>query len=51
MPQMAPLSWLTLYFIFIMMFIMFMILNYFSFMYTPKNIMKTKKNINLNWKW
>nr|AEP27489.1 ATP synthase F0 subunit 8 [Sitona lineatus] len=50
MPQMAPISWLILYFIFILMFFMFIILNYFSFMYTPKIMMK-KNEITLNWKW
>nr|YP_009567874.1 ATP synthase F0 subunit 8 [Sitona obsoletus]QBF03823.1 ATP synthase F0 subunit 8 [Sitona obsoletus] len=51
MPQMAPLNWLTLYFIFILLFIMFMILNYFSFTYSPKNFKKDKMKIILNWKW
>nr|AYR05301.1 ATP synthase F0 subunit 8 [Coleoptera sp. ACP-2013] len=53
MPQMAPMSWLTLYILFILMFMLMIILNYYTFMYSPKNNNKyNKKNkIILNWKW
>nr|QXG19017.1 ATP synthase F0 subunit 8 [Chymomyza costata] len=53
MPQMAPLSWLLLFIIFSFAFIMFCLLNYYSYMPSlPKS--KSLKNINLNsmnWKW
>nr|AXS64965.1 ATP synthase F0 subunit 8 [Coleoptera sp. 6 KM-2017] len=51
MPQMAPLNWLTLMFYFIMIFMLFNSMNYFSFMYNSKTFKKDKKKINLNWKW
>nr|AEP27669.1 ATP synthase F0 subunit 8 [Doydirhynchus austriacus] len=51
MPQMAPLSWLILFFFFISIFLMFNSLNYFIFLYENKT-MQVKKNINkYNWKW
>nr|ALO77682.1 ATP synthase F0 subunit 8 [Urodontus glabratus] len=51
MPQMAPLSWLTLFVYFSLIFFLFMFLNYYIFTY-PSN----KKTINLvalskSWKW
>nr|YP_010759132.1 ATP synthase F0 subunit 8 [Myladina unguiculina]WEX49722.1 ATP synthase F0 subunit 8 [Myladina unguiculina] len=52
MPQMAPLNWLTLMLTFIMIFLMFNIMNYYSFTYnnvTKK--MSAIKNIKINWKW
>nr|YP_010448660.1 ATP synthase F0 subunit 8 [Sinelater perroti]UTS56948.1 ATP synthase F0 subunit 8 [Sinelater perroti] len=51
MPQMAPLSWLILFFFFIVIFMILNSLNYFSFSYPPK--MKTKKVYSkfINWKW
>nr|UFR82854.1 ATP synthase F0 subunit 8 [Goliathus goliatus]UFR82893.1 ATP synthase F0 subunit 8 [Mecynorhina torquata ugandensis] len=51
MPQMAPLSWLILFFIFCLTFILFNILNYYCFIYPVKfnPIKKTTKKIN--WKW
>nr|AFU50294.1 ATP synthase F0 subunit 8 [Disteniazteca fimbriata] len=51
MPQMAPLNWLTLFFLFIMIFKLFNIMNYFSYsnMITSKSLnLKTTK---INWKW
>nr|YP_009441685.1 ATP synthase F0 subunit 8 [Usechus lacerta]AOY39204.1 ATP synthase F0 subunit 8 [Usechus lacerta] len=51
MPQMAPLNWLTLMIYFMMIMIMFNYLNYFSFMYNNKNMMKKKITLHLNWKW
>nr|ARH53795.1 ATP synthase F0 subunit 8 [Curculio elephas] len=52
MPQMSPMSWLTLYFMFIIIFLLMIILNYYSFLYNPKNKLNLKKNKNLiNWKW
>nr|ACC94962.1 ATPase 8 [Samoaia leonensis] len=53
MPQMAPIKWLTLYFIFSMIFILFCSFNYYAYMpNSPKS--SNLKNINLNsmnWKW
>nr|AML25881.1 ATP synthase F0 subunit 8 [Staphylinidae sp. BMNH 1274178] len=51
MPQMAPMSWLLLFFMFIIAFIMFNILNYYSFLYPPKTAKTKKKSIFINWKW
>nr|ARH53821.1 ATP synthase F0 subunit 8 [Elaphrus cupreus] len=52
MPQMAPMNWLLLYFMFTIIFLMFNFLNYYLYLIknTSNNI---KKNINktLNWKW
>nr|QXG82662.1 ATP synthase F0 subunit 8 [Curculionidae sp. BMNH 1042554] len=50
MPQMAPINWLSLYFLFTMMFLIFIIMNYFSFLYKPKMTQKKKKFSN-SWKW
>nr|YP_010183486.1 ATP synthase F0 subunit 8 [Curtos fulvocapitalis]QVG61302.1 ATP synthase F0 subunit 8 [Curtos fulvocapitalis] len=52
MPQMAPLFWMNLFITFIMIFIMFNILNYFSLIYYKnKNINFSKKNKITFWKW
>nr|ARH53704.1 ATP synthase F0 subunit 8 [Anostirus castaneus] len=51
MPQMAPLSWINLFIMFITIFMIMNALNYFSFKYentTSKTSPKTKK---INWKW
>nr|YP_011010592.1 ATP synthase F0 subunit 8 [Halobates alluaudi]WPW47246.1 ATP synthase F0 subunit 8 [Halobates alluaudi]WPW47285.1 ATP synthase F0 subunit 8 [Halobates alluaudi] len=51
MPQMAPLSWLSLMIMFIMMIIVINSMSYFNKNYMIK---KNKKNMNmnqLNWKW
>uniref|UniRef100_A0AAU6QEJ8 ATP synthase complex subunit 8 n=1 Tax=Euchirus longimanus TaxID=1968892 RepID=A0AAU6QEJ8_9SCAR len=51
MPQMAPLNWLTLFFLFSITLLIFSSMNYFSFLY-PANpaSFKTPKN-NISWKW
>nr|ALO77600.1 ATP synthase F0 subunit 8 [Hemipeplus sp. HEM01] len=51
MPQMAPLNWLTLFIMFILIFISFNIMNYYSFLYFQKSLESTKKIIKINWKW
>nr|YP_010022263.1 ATP synthase F0 subunit 8 [Xanthochlorus tibetensis]QOL12453.1 ATP synthase F0 subunit 8 [Xanthochlorus tibetensis] len=53
MPQMAPLSWLSLYFMFTVTLILFCIVNYYMYMpSTPTSQTTSKKeNISLNWKW
>nr|YP_010464317.1 ATP synthase F0 subunit 8 [Heterotarsus carinula]UUL71694.1 ATP synthase F0 subunit 8 [Heterotarsus carinula] len=53
MPQMAPLNWLSLMIMFIMMMLMFNILNYYSFISYNKSLKlqsQIKMKIN-NWKW
>nr|ALO77386.1 ATP synthase F0 subunit 8 [Agrilus sp. AGR01] len=52
MPQMAPMSWLILFFIFSVTFIFFIVLNYFLMIYHPK-LEKSKKIKQqlINWKW
>nr|AXS66573.1 ATP synthase F0 subunit 8 [Tenebrionoidea sp. 17 KM-2017] len=51
MPQMSPLNWLSLMILFILIFIMFNAINYFSFMYHPKTkVIQTTKKMT-NWKW
>nr|YP_010894810.1 ATP synthase F0 subunit 8 [Amiota dentata]WJW73323.1 ATP synthase F0 subunit 8 [Amiota dentata] len=53
MPQMAPISWLILFIIFSFSFILFSILNYYSYLpFSPKSInLKTIKLNSMNWKW
>nr|YP_009024415.1 ATP synthase F0 subunit 8 [Massicus raddei]AGO01997.1 ATP synthase F0 subunit 8 [Massicus raddei] len=51
MPQMAPLNWLTLYIFFFMIFMLFNMINYYSFFYTVKKDLIKKKSTSLNWKW
>nr|YP_009158930.1 ATP synthase F0 subunit 8 [Aegorhinus superciliosus]AHG32664.1 ATP synthase F0 subunit 8 [Aegorhinus superciliosus] len=51
MPQMAPINWLSLYFMFLIIFILFIIINYFSFIYPMKPFNKNKNKLMLNWKW
>nr|AML25539.1 ATP synthase F0 subunit 8 [Staphylinidae sp. BMNH 1274704] len=51
MPQMAPLNWLMLFIMFIIIFMMFNFINYYSFMYLSKKNKFIKKNFKLNWKW
>nr|YP_009732539.1 ATP synthase F0 subunit 8 [Trachys auricollis]QHS71062.1 ATP synthase F0 subunit 8 [Trachys auricollis] len=52
MPQMAPLSWLLLFSIFSLTFIIFVMINYYSIIYTtPKNSLKGKVSNKINWKW
>nr|AVN67410.1 ATP synthase F0 subunit 8 [Eublaberus distanti] len=51
MPQMMPLSWLTLYLFFILMLLLFSFINYFSLIHTPL-LFKNKIMIkSLSWKW
>nr|AND96020.1 ATP synthase F0 subunit 8 [Onthophagus carbonarius] len=51
MPQMAPINWLMLLFYFSMIFMMFNVMNYYSFNYNIKMFSFKKKIKNLNWKW
>nr|YP_010538736.1 ATP synthase F0 subunit 8 [Pteroptyx tener]QTC08244.1 ATP synthase F0 subunit 8 [Pteroptyx tener]QTC08257.1 ATP synthase F0 subunit 8 [Pteroptyx tener]QTC08270.1 ATP synthase F0 subunit 8 [Pteroptyx tener]QTC08283.1 ATP synthase F0 subunit 8 [Pteroptyx tener]UYE92347.1 ATP synthase F0 subunit 8 [Pteroptyx tener] len=51
MPQMAPLSWLNLFIFFIMIFMLFNVMNYFSLIYKNNNIKKDTKKSIITWKW
>nr|AML26428.1 ATP synthase F0 subunit 8 [Staphylinidae sp. BMNH 1274642] len=52
MPQMSPLNWMSLFITFTIIFIMFNVMNYFSFKYQPIKKKTTNLNsIKINWKW
>nr|UOU84892.1 ATP synthase F0 subunit 8 [Themira lucida] len=53
MPQMAPISWLSLFIMFSITFLLFNILNYYSFLPTsPKQSESSKIHSSpFNWKW
>nr|WRQ18124.1 ATP synthase F0 subunit 8 [Coproporus sp.] len=51
MPQMAPLNWTLLFIFFIIIFILFNIMNYYSLNYQPKTYKSKMKNFLINWKW
>nr|UFR82802.1 ATP synthase F0 subunit 8 [Eudicella quadrimaculata] len=51
MPQMSPLSWLLLFIIFCVTFILFNVLNYFCFIYPVKFTPIKKTTQKINWKW
>nr|WKU83758.1 ATP synthase F0 subunit 8 [Argentinomyia sp. ECU10] len=53
MPQMAPISWLSLFMLFSIIFILFNSMNYFIYfplLIKSKNIKSTSTN-SMNWKW
>nr|QBZ37552.1 ATP synthase F0 subunit 8 [Ceruchus minor] len=51
MPQMAPMNWLTLFMMIVSTFLIFNSLNYFSFIYKPKQLVSLKKHQKTSWKW
>nr|UOU85100.1 ATP synthase F0 subunit 8 [Simulium erythrocephalum] len=56
MPQMAPISWLTLFILFTIIFMLFNIMNYFCVVFTPNTSKESEKTPqlsppSLNWKW
>nr|QNE85728.1 ATP synthase F0 subunit 8 [Euleia heraclei] len=53
MPQMAPIGWLSLFFIFSITFILFSVMNYYSMIpKSPKSKISSKSMTkSLNWKW
>nr|YP_010263938.1 ATP synthase F0 subunit 8 [Halobates peronis]UIG88244.1 ATP synthase F0 subunit 8 [Halobates peronis] len=51
MPQMAPLSWLSLMIMFILMMIMINSLTYFNKNYNIQKKTKEMKIKKINWKW
>nr|QNE86018.1 ATP synthase F0 subunit 8 [Silo nigricornis] len=44
MPQMMPLNWLMLFIMFNLIFMIFMIMNYYNFKFIYNNNMKIKTN-------
>nr|YP_010946768.1 ATP synthase F0 subunit 8 [Pseudoglomeris montshadskii]WGO57525.1 ATP synthase F0 subunit 8 [Pseudoglomeris montshadskii] len=51
MPQMMPLSWTFLYFMFITITVVFSIMNYYLYINKPKDYTKHIYIKKLNWKW
>nr|YP_009500782.1 ATP synthase F0 subunit 8 [Popillia japonica]AXA13794.1 ATP synthase F0 subunit 8 [Popillia japonica] len=51
MPQMAPLNWLSLFFLIIIIFLLFNVLNYFSFLQPLKTQSHNPTIKKINWKW
>nr|YP_010238746.1 ATP synthase F0 subunit 8 [Amphinemura wui]QTE20670.1 ATP synthase F0 subunit 8 [Amphinemura wui] len=52
MPQMAPISWLTLFIAFSLILLIFNFVNYFSFLpKCPEITQKTISSSSMNWKW
>nr|AOY39958.1 ATP synthase F0 subunit 8 [Xyleborus sp. BMNH 1040067] len=51
MPQMAPMSWVTLYLFFSSIFIVTCVLNFFIFKYSPQSNYTSIKKLTTNWKW
>uniref|UniRef100_A0A6H0N4E8 ATP synthase complex subunit 8 n=1 Tax=Brephilydia jejuna TaxID=2546586 RepID=A0A6H0N4E8_9CUCU len=51
MPQMAPLNWLILAIVFTLVFLVFNIINYFSFNYETKSLKTSKEKVISSWKW
>nr|YP_010835953.1 ATP synthase F0 subunit 8 [Rhopalopsole subnigra]WGC89472.1 ATP synthase F0 subunit 8 [Rhopalopsole subnigra] len=52
MPQMAPISWLTLFIMFSLILLIFNFVNYFIFLPTaPKSSHTQILSPTMNWKW
>nr|YP_010850286.1 ATP synthase F0 subunit 8 [Tomicus minor]WGH11777.1 ATP synthase F0 subunit 8 [Tomicus minor] len=52
MPQMSPMNWMILFMLFSFIFILSMIINYFSFYYFSSPPKKNYLMSNMvNWKW
>nr|WRM53934.1 ATP synthase F0 subunit 8 [Linnaemya omega] len=54
MPQMAPIAWLSLFIIFSITYMIFNMMNYYSFTpIMPKSKLMNKQYFknSLNWKW
>nr|QLY89633.1 ATP synthase F0 subunit 8 [Fannia sociella] len=54
MPQMAPIGWLSLFIIFSITFVIFNMMNYYSFISNmPKSNLTSKNYLtnSFNWKW
>nr|ACJ69420.1 ATP synthase F0 subunit 8 [Diplonychus rusticus]UCU57415.1 ATP synthase F0 subunit 8 [Appasus japonicus] len=52
MPQMAPLWWTTLFFVFLISFMIMCTINYFLVSYNATEYKTSKKSkTSINWKW
>nr|YP_009132585.1 ATP synthase F0 subunit 8 [Nyssomyia umbratilis]AKA63227.1 ATP synthase F0 subunit 8 [Nyssomyia umbratilis] len=53
MPQMAPLMWLSLFIFFLLMYLLFNIMNYFSYITLSKTEENNKvlQKTDSTWKW
>nr|YP_010878898.1 ATP synthase F0 subunit 8 [Sambus kanssuensis]WHE42537.1 ATP synthase F0 subunit 8 [Sambus kanssuensis] len=51
MPQMAPLSWFTLYMIFFLTLMTFNLINFYLNQPTPLKMSNKKLMKSINWKW
>nr|WIL96419.1 ATP synthase F0 subunit 8 [Pseudomiza obliquaria] len=54
MPQMMPINWILSFILFIMIFLIFNVMNYYIMNnqnFNKKIINKSNKLNNLNWKW
>nr|AOY39932.1 ATP synthase F0 subunit 8 [Scolytinae sp. BMNH 1040002] len=51
MPQMAPMSWMTLYLVFSIILMITMAISFFQILYTKKTSSKKKIKTQMNWKW
>nr|QWB85771.1 ATP synthase F0 subunit 8 [Phlyctenosis sp. N135] len=51
MPQMAPINWLILMMMFTTIFVIFNVINYFTFSYKIKMKSTEKTKVKVNWKW
>nr|UPX88333.1 ATP synthase F0 subunit 8 [Coenosia pumila] len=53
MPQMAPINWLSLFIIFSISFMIFNMMNYYSYIPSmPQSFKKNSKKMDsFNWKW
>nr|QXJ41882.1 ATP synthase F0 subunit 8 [Pissodes strobi] len=51
MPQMAPMNWICLYLFFSSIFILILIMSYFSFMYPTKMFKTSSQKLLHSWKW
>nr|YP_010946976.1 ATP synthase F0 subunit 8 [Symplocodes ridleyi]WGO57733.1 ATP synthase F0 subunit 8 [Symplocodes ridleyi] len=52
MPQMMPLSWLSLYLFFSSILMLFTFMNYYTYIPLPQSSKTSMKKIKtVNWKW
>lgn len=51
-PQIAPISWLTLFIAFSLILLIFNFVNYYSFLpKSPELVQKSISRTSINWKW
>nr|YP_010117200.1 ATP synthase F0 subunit 8 [Downesia tarsata]QPM99428.1 ATP synthase F0 subunit 8 [Downesia tarsata] len=50
MPQMAPMNWMMIFLLTLMLIFFMICLNYFSFYFTPQKKI-IHKSTKINWKW